>query len=66
LDQTLTVLLEENPEPNLFTGRTIFQAPEVDGVVYVHAPADCGLQTGEFTRVLVTDALPYDLVGEVV
>jgi ribosomal protein S12 methylthiotransferase len=59
--RTLEVLVEENPEIGLYSGRTCFQAPEVDGVTYVRG---LHLQTGTFARVTITDALEYDLVGE--
>jgi ribosomal protein S12 methylthiotransferase len=32
---TLPVLIEASPEPHLYEGRSIHQAPEVDGIVYV-------------------------------
>jgi ribosomal protein S12 methylthiotransferase len=63
LDQCLTVLLEEHPEENLWIGRTRFQAPEVDGVIYVHSEKK--LQIGSFADVKITDTLEYDLVGKV-
>lgn len=62
LDRVLTVLVEESPEPGVYTGRTAFQAPEVDGIVYIHGEA----RIGEFARVRITDTLEYDLVGDVV
>jgi len=57
------VLVEAATGENVFSGRTFFQAPEVDGLTYIHAQQ---LQTGSFSRVKITDALEYDLVGEVV
>ena len=59
--ETLQVLVEEKPEPNLYIGRTAFQAPEVDGITYINAG---GLSIGTFTRVAITDSYEYDLVGE--
>ena len=61
LDQTLPVLLEEPAEPGITLGRTVFQAPEVDGLVYVHH--DGGLHPGDRAEVRITDTLEYDLVG---
>ena len=43
-------------------GRTSFQAPEVDGVVYINDGIAC---SGKIVRVKITEAGPYDLVGEV-
>ena len=55
------VLVEENPEPGLFIGRTMFQAPEVDGVTFVYSE---GLATGTLVQVKITDAFAYDIAGE--
>jgi len=63
IGKTLSVLVEEASEENLYTGRTWFQAPEVDGVTYVRATS---LQPGTFSRVHITDAYEYDLVGEII
>jgi ribosomal protein S12 methylthiotransferase len=59
--KTYTVLLEENPEPGLFTGRTMFQAPEVDGLTFVYSE---GLATGTMVQVKITDGYEYDIAGE--
>ena len=45
-------------------GRSQYDAPEVDGVVYVKCAR--ALKPGDFVKVKVTDTLEYDLVGEVV
>ena len=60
---TYRVLVEEQIEAGLFTGRTFFQAPEVDGIIYIdgkHAVV------GEFADIRITDALEYDLRGETI
>jgi len=59
------VLLEGvSPESDyLLTGRMISQAPEIDGQVYLTAGTG---RVGELQPVLLTRALPYDLVGEIV
>jgi ribosomal protein S12 methylthiotransferase len=50
-----------SPESELLIqGRTRFQAPEVDGVVFI---TDGEPQIGEIVKVKITDAHPYDLVG---
>jgi len=47
----------------LLEGRTRYQAPEIDGCVYITS----GESTpGEITRVKITEAHHYDLVGEIV
>jgi len=65
LGRTVDVLLEECPEPGLYLGRTMFQAPEVDGLTYVR-PRESRppLAVGQFVRTRITDTLEYDLVGE--
>jgi ribosomal protein S12 methylthiotransferase len=55
------VLVEENPEPGVYIGRTRFQAPEVDGVTFIYAD---GLEMGTFVKVSITDAFEYDIAGE--
>jgi ribosomal protein S12 methylthiotransferase len=62
IDATLDVLIEEVSEKNLYTGRTVFQAPEVDGLTFVHGR---NLKPGAFATVKITDAFEYDIVGEI-
>ena len=64
--QTLKVLIDEpqEGEDNVYIGRTEFDAPEVDGIVYVHSSET--LQSGDFVNVDITDAYEYDLAGKVV
>lgn len=57
------VLVENTTEENLFNGRTFFQAPDVDGITYIHSEQ---LEIGSFVGVRVADALEYDLTGEIV
>jgi ribosomal protein S12 methylthiotransferase len=47
----------------LLEGRLASQAPEVDGCVFINKGVG---QVGEITDVRITEAHPYDLVGEVV
>ncbi|HHP7234120.1 MAG TPA: 30S ribosomal protein S12 methylthiotransferase RimO [Desulfobacterales bacterium] len=55
------VLIEAALESGLYSGRTEFQAPEVDGMTYVHADH---LSIGAMVDVKIIDTLEYDLVGE--
>ncbi len=57
------VLVENTTGKNLFNGRTCFQAPDVDGITYIHSEQ---LEIGSFAGVRVADAFEYDLKGEVV
>jgi ribosomal protein S12 methylthiotransferase len=57
------VLVEELvPDENIYIGRSQYDAPEIDGVVYVHT--DEKLKIGSIYTVKITDALEYDLIGE--
>ena len=47
----------------LLEGRTRFQAPDIDGCVYISAGQP---DVGDIVKVRVTEAHVYDLVGEVV
>ena len=49
-------------DENVYVGRTYKDAPNVDGLIFVHTDAD--LITGDFAKVKVTGALEYDLIGE--
>jgi ribosomal protein S12 methylthiotransferase len=59
------VLIEEDLGNHMFAGRTCFQAPEVDGVTYVNTAASGHeLPIGGFAWTRITDAMEYDLMGE--
>ena len=64
--QTLKVLIEEGAEgpDGGYIGRSAFDAPEVDGVVYVRTRKP--LRIGDFAMVRVTGAMDYDLEGDAV
>lgn len=64
--RTLKVLIDEKQKDadGVYLGRSEYDAPEVDGVVYVHT--DRKLKAGDFVDVAIDDALEYDLVGHVV
>lgn len=63
--ERLDVLVEAaSPEwEGLFTGRAWFQAPEVDGVVYVSGGPDGPLLPGTIVPAEVYEAKTYDLVA---
>lgn len=54
-------IVEEELEPDLFTGRLWCQAPEVDGRATIRGKA----RVGDIVQVKVTEAGPYDLEGKV-
>lgn len=61
IGRIVKVLVEEKQEDNIFCGRSAFQAPEVDGIVYINSEH---MKTGCFADVKITDAYEYDLVGD--
>lgn len=63
LGKTLEVLIEEQ-EGDCYVGRSQFDAPEVDGSVYVRSEKK--LNPGDMVRARITDTLEYDLTGEAV
>jgi ribosomal protein S12 methylthiotransferase len=65
--QTLPVLIEAAPEPDLYEGRSILQAPEVDGLTYVRTtPQSPAVAMGRIVSVTITQTLEYDLIGEAI
>jgi ribosomal protein S12 methylthiotransferase len=65
IGKTLQVLVEGSAEgtDSPLEGRTYFQAPEIDGVVYINAGV---AEPGTFSRVQITEACDYDLRGTIV
>jgi len=64
LGKVYQVVVEEVAEPGeIYIGRTAYDTPEIDGVVYIHTKSE--LELGSFIDVKMTDALEYDLIGEV-
>lgn len=64
IGRTYEVVIEEVAEEGkILVGRTAFDAPDIDGVVYVHTTLP--LDLGTFIEVKITDALEYDLIGVV-
>lgn len=60
--EAMDVLVDApHPEwPGLFTGRAWFQAPEIDGLVYV---SGAGVEAGAMVRADIVESRVYDLVG---
>jgi ribosomal protein S12 methylthiotransferase len=61
--QVFRVLVEQALEDGLYSARTPYQAPEVDGVTYVHS---AHLKTGGFANVRIRQTFEYDLIGDAV
>jgi ribosomal protein S12 methylthiotransferase len=61
-EQQLTVLVEKQAEPGIYTARSMFQAPEVDGCVLIKTNEV--LAAGVFLPVRIVETLEYDLIAE--
>ena len=65
LGKTLDVLVDEKSgNEGVYLGRSQYDAPEADGMVYVNSKKE--LNMGDFVKVRITDTLEYDLVGNVI
>ena len=61
-DQVIEVLVEEKVEnEDVYMGRASFDAPEIDGIVYINTKKD--LKPGDLVKVHITDFMAYDLIG---
>jgi len=65
IGRTVDVLVEGYSEETelLLVGRNAFQAPDIDGVTYINAGQ---ANVGDMVKVKITDAMDYDLVGEII
>lgn len=58
------VLVEEQVEDNIYTGRTQGDAEDIDSIVYINS--DEPLEVGDFVKVEINDSMEYDLIGDVI
>lgn len=58
--QKLKVIVDKKIEDSIFECRTEFDAPEIDGVIYLE---NAKAEIGNITEVEITDSLEYDLVS---
>lgn len=63
-DKVFEVLIEEEAEDGVYVGRTQGDAEEIDSVVYVNSDEE--LEIGSFVNIYITEAMEYDLIGDVV
>ena len=65
IGETVTVLCDGfDTVAEIYYGRSYADAPDVDGRVYFKSPRK--ISAGAFVEVKITEALDYDLVGEVI
>ena len=60
--QRMEVLVDDSSDewPGLYTGRTWFQAPDVDGLTYVSGP---GVERGAMVEADILETREYDLIA---
>lgn len=63
LGQTLDVVID-GKEGDYYIGRTEYDSPEVDGVVFVTSKNGCRMKTGGFYKVLITETNEFDLYAK--
>ena len=64
IGNTYKVIIEGySSDDDVYVGRTYKDAPGVDGLVFVNC--DYELMSGDIVDVIITEAGPYDLIGEV-
>ncbi len=63
IGSTYQTLVEGRPNDHTLSGRTQFQAPDIDGVTYIDSSR---LSVGTFAAVRIIGALEYDLIGETI
>ena len=64
VESTLEVMIDEKVEDGLYEGRSYRDMMEIAGLVFVKTQED--LKKGQFVNVNITEALEYDLTGELI
>jgi ribosomal protein S12 methylthiotransferase len=65
IGSTLEVFIEGYmSQENAYVGRTYADIPNVDGMIFIQTSET--LNSGDFVKVLVTAAMEYDLIGQLV
>ena len=63
IGENVEVLVEEKVDQYNYIGRSEFDAPEVDGIFYLTAK---DVKINSIVKAKVTDAIDYDLIGEII
>jgi ribosomal protein S12 methylthiotransferase len=61
IGRVIDVLIEEVPKKGLACGRSQFDAPDVDGLIYIKGK---NIKAGDMLKVKITNSMVYDLIGE--
>jgi ribosomal protein S12 methylthiotransferase RimO len=62
--EVLVMIEGKVADEDAYVGRTYRDAPNVDGLIFIHTEEE--LMSGDFAKVRVTQALEYDLIGEMI
>ncbi|MCL2865501.1 MAG: 30S ribosomal protein S12 methylthiotransferase RimO [Lachnospiraceae bacterium] len=64
IGQEVLVMIEGKvADEDAYVGRTYRDAPNIDGLIFVHT--DAVLVSGDFVMVVVSGSMDYDLIGEI-
>ena len=67
IDVLVEAVDEEGEETVTYTGRSEYDAPEIDGsVIFRDLCPEVKLKPGDFVKVRIDDAFDYDLVGTLI
>lgn len=61
IGQIVEAVVERIEVDGTMVGRTAYDAPDIDGLIFIHA--DSPVKIGDFLKVKVTQATEYDLLG---
>ena len=64
IGKTLDCIIESFTDDGMVIARSQYDAPEVDGVVYIKT--DKPVVPGDIEQVKITDCYEYDLIGEII
>ena len=64
IGKTLDCIIEGVTDDGMIIARSQYDAPEVDGVVYIKT--DIPVVPGDIEQVKITDCYEYDLIGEII
>lgn len=67
IGKTLPCMIDsiiDSSDGYVYVGRCYYMSPDIDGVVYVHS--NSAINIGQIYDVVITDAVEYDLVGDIV
>lgn len=64
IGKTLDCMIEGYTDDGMIIARSQYDAPEVDGIVYIQS--DTPVVPGDIEKVKITDCYEYDLIGEIV